>query len=566
MSKKTRKTGLWVGIGVGAAALIAGGAYTAAYFVAGNQVPAKATVQGIAIGGMSPQAAEQKLREELQQKAAQAITITAGDASAKIDPAKAGLAIDYAETVSAAGGGFSWDPAKIYRALRGGEAVELAYSADHDKLRAAIQAEERTFAANPLDAQIALSDGEVKVSKAVPGSKLKVDETANAVEEAFAAQQHEAKAVVETLAPQVSDDDVQRFEQGPLKQALTGAISLKTPGGAIDFPEAELGQVLSITGRGKDLAVGVDEAKLKAKLKDPLAKINKQGPANASYKFEGDKVVVVPSKKGVVVEEKTAMDAFRQAVAGGPRTVEVKGTEKDAEFTTAQAEQVKPKEVIGEFTTQYPHAHYRNVNIGTAAKKINGYVLLPGETFSMNGHVGERTRENGFTDGYVINGGALVKESGGGVSQAATTLFNAAFFAGFEDVEHKPHSLYFPRYPAGREATLYYGSVDLKFRNNTKYPAVIQGFIKPSSSGNKGSVTFRVWSTKTWDKIESSELVKSDYYTGGTRVSHASNCEPQSPIRGFTVNYKRLFYKDGKLAKSEPFRWQYNAGDRITCG
>ena len=165
----------------------------------------------------------------------------------------------------------------------------------------------------------------------------------------------------------------------------------------------------------------------------------------------------------------------------------------------------------------------------------------------------------------MINGGNLVKETGGGVSQVATTLFNAGFFAGFEDVEHKPHSLYFPRYPAGREATVYYGSVDLRFKNNTKYPAIIQGYTNPSSSGKRGSVTFKIWSIKTWDKVESSPLVKSGYYSGSTRVSHAANCEPQGSIQGFTVNYKRLFYKGGKVVKEEPFKWQYDAGDRITC-
>ena len=113
---------------------------------------------------------------------------------------------------------------------------------------------------------------------------------------------------------------------------------------------------------------------------------------------------------------------------------------------------------------------------------------------------------------------------------------------------------------------MYYGSVDLRFKNNTKYPAIIQGYINPSSGGKRGSVTFKVWSIKTWDKVESSELVKSDFYTGSTRVSHAANCEPQGAIRGFTVNYKRLFYKGGKVVKEEPFSWKYDAGDRVTCG
>ena len=87
-------------------------------------------------------------------------------------------------------------------------------------------------------------------------------------------------------------------------------------------------------------------------------------------------------------------------------------------------------EEVSEFTTYYPHADYRNVNIGRAAELIDGTVLEPGETFSLNDTVGERTRANGFTEGFVISDGVFAEELGGGVCQVATTTFNAAFFAG----------------------------------------------------------------------------------------------------------------------------------------
>ena len=142
-----------------------------------------------------------------------------------------------------------------------------------------------------------------------------------------------------------------------------------------------------------------------------------------------------------------------------------------------------PTEVIGEYSTRFPYAEYRNTNLSRAANSVNGTVVLPGEIFSLNDTLGPRTAANGYVDGYVINGGRLVKEAGGGISQAATTLYNAGFFAGYEDVEHKPHSLYFDRYPAGREATIYYGVLDMRFRNDTKYPAIIQGSVTKAELG-----------------------------------------------------------------------------------
>lgn len=559
------RTKLWVGIGIGGFVVLLAAAYITAYLVAGDRVPRNATVANVAIGGLNPEEAEQKLRGELAKSAEAPITLASDAVKVELPLADAGLSVDWAATVENAGGGASWNPVSLYRTLTGGEPVELVRNIDEDALAKAVSDAAPRFEAEAVDATIALKEGKVATTEAEEGIKLKVDESVTAVKDAFEAGKHEAAASVEVIAPGVSNDDVQSFREGALKQALTGPISLTSKNGTIDIAEADVPKLLTITGSGKDLAVGIDEPAVKKATEGGLKKLNQKGPKSASYQFKDGGIVVVPSKPGLVVEQQSVVDAFKQAVTGPERTVELKAEEKEPEFSTAAAEKVKPKEVIGEYTTEYPHASYRNTNIGTAAKRINGSVLLPGETFSMNNTVGQRTEENGFTSGYVINGGNLVKETGGGVSQVATTLFNAGFFAGFEDVEHKPHSLYFPRYPAGREATVYYGSVDLRFKNNTKYPAIIQGYINPSSGGKRGSVTFKVWSIKTWDKVESSPLVKSGYYTGTTRVSHAANCEPQGAIQGFTVNYKRLFYKGGKVVKEEPFRWKYDAGDRITC-
>ena len=127
-------------------------------------------------------------------------------------------------------------------------------------------------------------------------------------------------------------------------------------------------------------------------------------------------------------------------------------------------------------------------------------MLKPGETFTLNDTVGERTAENGFTEGFIISDGIFKEDLGGGVSQMATTTFNAMFFAGLEDVEHKPHSFYIDRYPVGREATVAWGAVDLRFSNDTPYGVLIQRPRRPRARPSRaGRVTVRMWSTKYWD-------------------------------------------------------------------
>ena len=169
----------------------------------------------------------------------------------------------------------------------------------------------------------------------------------------------------------------------------------------------------------------------------------------------------------------------------------------EPELTTAEAEALGIVEPISEFTTNYPIAQYRLVNIGRASELINGTLVLPGETFSLNGTVGERTAENGFVKGFIIDGGQFREDFGGGVSQVATTTFNAVFFAGLEDVEHKPHSFYISRYPAGREATVAWPTVDLKFRNDSDTGVLMQYIHSP------GEITVRFWGTKAYDEIRS---------------------------------------------------------------
>ncbi len=130
--------------------------------------------------------------------------------------------------------------------------------------------------------------------------------------------------------------------------------------------------------------------------------------------------------------------------------------------------------VIGEFTTYHKCCESRVTNIQLIADTVDGVVVQPGETWSLNQYVGQRTADKGYVPAGAISGGEFVDEVGGGTSQFATTLYNAIFFAGLDDIAHRPHSLYFSRYPLGREATLGWTSPDVVFLNDTEYPVAIE--------------------------------------------------------------------------------------------
>jgi vancomycin resistance protein YoaR len=164
----------------------------------------------------------------------------------------------------------------------------------------------------------------------------------------------------------------------------------------------------------------------------------------------------------------------------------------EPKISAEQAATLGIKEIVGIFTTKHPPNQPRVKNIHRIADLMRGQVILPGQTMSVNAIIGRRTPAKGFVNAPVIQEGLFAEDFGGGVSQFATTLFNAAFLAGLEFPEYQSHSIYLSRYPYGREATLNYPHPDLKIRNTTPYGVLIW----PSYTGSAIGVT--LYSTKTW--------------------------------------------------------------------
>ena len=147
-----------------------------------------------------------------------------------------------------------------------------------------------------------------------------------------------------------------------------------------------------------------------------------------------------------------------------------------------------PIERVSRFTTFFNCCEARVTNIRTMARAVNGTVVMPGETFSIDELIGPRTSAKGYVPaGYLLNGTGQCCAVGGGVSQFGTTIHNAVFWGGYQVVRHQPHTGWISRYPLGIEATLVYQSIDYRFTNNTPTPVT----IRTSSTGS--SVTVELW-------------------------------------------------------------------------
>ncbi|WP_179199583.1 VanW family protein, partial [Streptomyces viridochromogenes] len=186
-------------------------------------------------------------------------------------------------------------------------------------------------------------------------------------------------------------------------------------------------------------------------------------------------------------------------------------------------------------------APYRTRNIGRAVELINGSVVMPGETWSFNRRVGERTPENGFVDGIMIYDDEFRKAPGGGVSAVATTVYNALWFAGVKPVEHGAHSFYIERYPEGREATVAWGSLDLRFTNDSGHALYIQ------AESTDHSVTVSFLGTRKYDEIGSVKGPRGNVKEPERKVLSGDQCVPQTPLEGFDVTVQRVFVQDGRV-------------------
>ncbi len=153
------------------------------------------------------------------------------------------------------------------------------------------------------------------------------------------------------------------------------------------------------------------------------------------------------------------------------------------------AESLGILQVVGEFTTPFKPGQDRVINIARISDLTRGAIIEPGQRFSVNDFVGRRTPGKGFVPAGMILDGVFVDSVGGGISQYATTLFNAAFFAGLDFITYQSHTIYLSRYPYGREATVSYPAPDLVIENNTPYGVMLW----PTT--NRDSITVRLYST-----------------------------------------------------------------------
>jgi len=543
-----------------------GGAYTAAFFAAGDNVPRGTTIAGVDVGGRSQDEAVRALEQGLAGRVSEPIQVTVDDDATSVRPEQAGLSVDALASVEAAGGERSWAPDRIWDYFTGGDDLDPVVDVDDAAMDEAIEDLAEAVGTAPRDGDIRFEGSRVRVVEPRTGEAIDPEDGRAALVDAYLKEDAPAVLTLASSQPDIDESDVQEGLDSFANPALSGPVTLVFDQTPVRLQPRDFGSALGMKADDGELVADLDERELIRLVDDAVS--TDGAPVDATVRLVNDEPKVIPAKPGVSYRPEDVSETFLDLVLqpAGAREHQVKASVAKADFTTKDARRLRITEQVSEFTTYFPHAEYRNINIGRAAELVSGTVLKPGDTFSLNGIVGERTRANGFTEGFVIEDGVFKEDLGGGVSQMATTTFNAMFFAGLEDIHHKPHSFYIDRYPVGREATVAWGSVDLRFRNDTPYGVLVNAEVTPSTPSSQGVVTVRMFSTKYWN-ITSQTSDRYNFTQEQTRILRTEDCYPNDGYGGFDVDVTRIFRRVGqsKVDHREPFHTTYIPSDTVIC-
>lgn len=549
-----------VASGIVALLLVTAGGVTA-YAYAG-EVPRGTTVLGVDLGGRSRAEAAEALDAELTRRAerlAAPVTVQVGDQTMQINPADIALAVDVQATVAAAVASRP-DPISL---LFGSRTVDPVIGVDAVRLDELLRPSASKAGRAMTMPAITFTGTTPKPVYPKPGKGLDADRSAQALRDGWLSGQPVTVPLVD-VHPATTSEGVDRLIAELAKPAVSAPVTVSTERGEFTISPAAIAKSLVLTAdaTGK-IEPRVDEKKLRGALADQLGKIE-IAARDATMAIVSGKPRIAAGADGRTVDTATLA---RDLLAALPKSEgrEVKGVLKTVrpETTAEELAGLGITERVSTFTTRFTGglSSARSRNIVQISKEVDGAVVKPGATFSLNGHTGERGYAQGYHDAPVIVDGKLVPGVGGGNSQFTTTLFNAAYYAGLEDVHHKPHSYYFSRYPAVIESTIFYPDLDFKFRNDTKYGVLID------TSYTSDSITVSMWSTKIYDSVTTEWSPRRNITKPKViYLKPGPSCISTNGIDGFTQDAWRIFRKDGKELRREKFTWTYRAEPRYICG
>jgi vancomycin resistance protein YoaR len=546
--------------------------YTADAAASIGRVRSGVTAGSLGIGGKSRDEARKALNERAQLLISQPVELFADNHRITVAPSEVGFRPDVEETLDDAvgvgrRGNFIVRSWHRVRALFASTDVGWASTLDDKAAKLLVSDFASRVDTEGHEAGIDARGTTLVPVGAVPGRRLdQAQAIATIIEglESWPRQSMELPIAVHNRKTTIDDA---RSAAKTANDWARESITLTAPDGSRNFlSRQELANLLEAVPRrnGLDwnLEVRFSPSRVKAALEKDMKPFEREA-RNASFAVNGVSASVVAGQAGRRFDAAGTAKVLAEAARRGEDRVErAVFSAVEPKLTTAAATKLNIHELVSSFTTHHPCCASRVTNIHKIADTVNGAIVKPGGTFSLNGYVGPRTTEKGYVLAPMIFDGEFRDDVGGGVSQFATTMYNAVFFGGYRFETYKAHTYYISRYPPGREATVSWPAPDLRFTNNSKSGIL----VKTGYSGDSVSVSFygdKEGKTVTAEagprtnptKPEEQRKANPDMKPGEERVA-------QEGADGFEIVVTRVITQNGNETRQRFFT-KYRAEPRI---
>jgi vancomycin resistance protein YoaR len=533
-----------------------------------NELASGTEVAGVDVGGLTRHEAVAKLDSLFEQRSAHPVSFAAAGETYQFAPNQLGVQPDWSAAVAAAGrAGDGFGPLRGFRRLRArvfGAEVLPRLTVSNAALEYALDQIAGDVDSPASNAKLVRRGLRIKVLPDATGTQLDRDAAAEVVVRTLGGLERASGSTtlpVNVTPPKVTEEML-AAPAARARVAISRPIVVKAAGRSFRVPRWRVAELLRLPQDGATaLAIGGPAAE---KYFRRLTRTVGRAPRDAGFAVYGEAVQVVPARDGLEVNVPQAARAILRATSSPTnRIARLTIVRAAPERSTAQALAMGIDRRMSSYKTYYSGTTDRITNLQLGVRALDGSLVPPGGTFSLNGAIGERTVERGFRSAPVIIGNEYAEEVGGGTSQVATTAFNAAWEAGLRITERHPHSLYISRYQLGRDATVYWPSLDLKFVNDTKSWVLVKGFAESDgiSIAIYGGEDRRVDSSATplvvtgrvpVERVDDPKLRK-----GKTVVEE----EGSAPTR--TTATREIYSSDGDLIRSETWTTNYEGETRI---
>jgi vancomycin resistance protein YoaR len=544
-----------------------------------GEIPRNVSVVGLDVGGLSRDDAIVVVREYETNLKSEKATFVVSGSTYELDPTSVGLTADVDGAVDVAmnqrSGGVIGGFVPWIRGFNEHVDVGLAVSVDDEAIDEHLREWEQEAIENPAyEGSVAIVGDTIDFEYPRTGQRIDrpaavaLVDTVLTVPERAVTELPLTDSVPELTAADIDEAvaTLRRMASRPIllyNEERNVVLTVKPD----EISSATVVEVVEDSPARVEISLDVDRV---AEILEPHRATLELPPVNADFDvdIETNEVTIIPSKNGTVLDPESAtVELLAAATSGEGSGALIFADGAEPQFTTADAEAFGPLDLVSEFTTKTPGVE-RVHNIHLMADTIDGYVVWPGEEFSINEVVGPRTEAKGYQrDGAIINGEVVCCDEpanvGGGVSQYGTTIYNAIFFGCYEDLEHTPHSIYISRYPEGREATLGFPQPDVRFRNDTDAPVIIRNTYDGNST-----ITVKFYGNNGGRHCEAERSERSNYtdpktvYEANASISPGSETVTSKGSQGWTVTVTRIMTMPDGTVIREPYTHRYRGSFR----